>query len=190
MFGATEGVIQTSVGYAGGIKKHPTYQDLGDHTEVVRVIYDPTEIDYKQLLSIFRNNHNPSMHYQRQYWSIILYTSEKQLISAQECLQFLEKASSSTIHTKLVPFEKFIPAESYHQKYILQTHPWMIVAVNVQSAKELIESQICTKLNGFLAGYGRIDEFFEVGKRLGLNEKMITYVSNELKKSAVHTELL
>ena len=102
LFGATEGVIQTSVGYAGGTKKHPTYQDLGDHTEVVRIVYDPTEIDYKQLLSIFRNNHNPSMHYQKQYWSIILYNSEEQLIAAQECLQFLQKTSSSIIHTKIL----------------------------------------------------------------------------------------
>ena len=111
------------------------------------------------------------------------------MIAAQECLQFLQKTSSSTIHTKIVSFDKFIPAESYHQKYILQTHPWLIVAVNVQSAKELIESKICTKLNGFLAGYGTVDKLFKIGTRLGLNEKMITYVSNELKKSAIHTEL-
>ena len=137
------------------------------------------------LLSIFWKNHNPSITYQKQYWSAIFYQNEKQKMTAQESLHILRKTSNNEVHTKMIPFEQFFPAENYHQKYILQTHPWLVVAMKIQSGEELIHSHASTKVNGFLAGYGALDELPEVGKRLGLNEKMVEYVSGQMKKSAI-----
>ena len=176
------------MGYAGGKKKHPTYQNLGDHTEVIQIQYDPCKISFKQLLSLFWKNHNPSISYQKQYWSIILYINEEQKSVAQDFLQLYKKESLATIYTQIIPFEEYHHAESYHQKYILQTHPWIIVAVNVQSAKDLIQSQICTKLNGFLSSYGTHDELVEVAKTFGLNEKMVEYISREMTETTIIDE--
>ena len=176
------------MGYSGGTKKHPTYHSLGDHTEVVRIRYDPHKIDFNTLLSIFWKNHNPSITYQKQYWSIIFYQNENQKSIAQESLQVLRTTSMNETHTKIIPFHKFFPAENYHQKYILQTHPWLVAAMKIESGEELIKSHVCTKMNGFLAGYGELDELSEAGKGLGLNEKMVEYVSVQMKKSAIQNK--
>ena len=185
MFGSTPGVIRTSVGYAGGKTKHPTYQNLGDHTEVIQIQYDPSKITFKQLMSIFWKNHNSSIFYQKQYWSIVLYINEEQKSAAQDLLQLYKKESLATVYTQIIPLEEYYHAESYHQKYTLQTHPWLIVAVNVRSAKELIQSQVCTKLNGFLSSYGTHDELLESAKHFGLNEKMVEYISREMMKTTM-----
>ena len=163
--------------------KHPTYQNLGDHTEVVQILYDPCRITFKQLLSLFWKNHNPSIFYQKQYWSIIFYITEEQKLVAQDFLQLYEKESLATVYTQIIPLEEYYHAESYHQKYTLQTHPWLIVAVNVRSAKELIQSQLCTKFNGFLSSYGTHDELLEIARNFGLNDRMVEYISREMMKT-------
>src|ERR1700681_1834977 len=59
-----KGVTSTSVGYAGGKKDHPSYEDVCSdetgHAEVVEVEFDPAQISYDQLLDVFWSNHNPT----------------------------------------------------------------------------------------------------------------------------------
>ena len=43
---------------------------------------------------------------------------------------------------------------SYHQKYIMQKHEWLMSALNLKRGQELIDSVIATRLNGYLGGYG------------------------------------
>jgi len=63
-FRKLEGVIATAVGYAGGTKYNPSYEDVctdeTGHAEVVEVEFDPSQIDYNQLLDVFWSNHNPT----------------------------------------------------------------------------------------------------------------------------------
>src|SRR5687767_2806143 len=58
------GVYSTSVGYAGGFTPNPTYEEVCSgqtgHAEVVRVIYDPENIDYEDLLKVFWESHDPT----------------------------------------------------------------------------------------------------------------------------------
>ena len=46
-------MVRTRVGYAGGRKARPTYRDLGDHTETIEIDYDPEEISFEDLLTVF-----------------------------------------------------------------------------------------------------------------------------------------
>ena len=59
-----KGVLSTAVGYAGGAKENPTYEDVctdkTGHAEVVEVEFDPSQINYEELLDVFWSNHNPT----------------------------------------------------------------------------------------------------------------------------------
>lgn len=64
LFWQLDGVYSTSVGYSGGFTPNPTYEEVctgkTGHTEVVRVLFDPTQVALQQLLSLFWENHNPT----------------------------------------------------------------------------------------------------------------------------------
>ena len=78
-FAKLPGVLKTSVGYTGGIMPFPTYRRMGDHTESVRVYFDPSVISYDELLAFFWDSHSPLGCTSTQYRSAIWYHSEEQL---------------------------------------------------------------------------------------------------------------
>jgi methionine-S-sulfoxide reductase len=63
-FDKTEGVISTTVGYAGGEQKNPTYDEVCSgktgHTESIQVEFDPDKVSYAQLLDVFWKNIDPT----------------------------------------------------------------------------------------------------------------------------------
>jgi peptide-methionine (S)-S-oxide reductase len=127
----------TAVGYAGGTKDHPTYEDVCSdetgHAEVVEVEFDPEAISYEKLLDVFWANHNPTTPNRqgpdvgRQYRSVIFYHSPEQKAQAEASKEALEKSGkhSRPVVTQIEPAPHFWPAEDYHQKYLQkrgQTH--------------------------------------------------------------------
>jgi len=128
----TKGVIDTKVGYAGGTKKNPTYEEVSSgktgHTESVEVTFDPKVISYEELLDIFFQMHDPTT-LNRQgpdvgtnYRSAIFYLDENQKKLAEETKVKHLKNLGKEIVTEIKPLDKFWPAEEYHQKYFLK-HP-------------------------------------------------------------------
>ena len=175
-------MIRTRVGYAGGTSKRPGYEDLGDHTEAVNISYDPKKVSFEKLISLFWENHNPRTPTQQQYKSIIFHHDEEQRVIAQNSLLLAQKNTSIEIHTEIHPSVAYFVAENYHQKYILQQHPWLIVALQIQTGDEFIRNHVCAKLNGYLAGYGELEEFDIIAEQLGLSKKMIEYVGMQMIK--------
>jgi peptide-methionine (S)-S-oxide reductase len=131
------GVSSTAVGYAGGAKDNPTYEDVCSdatgHAEVVEVEFDPTEIAYTKLLDVFWSNHNPTTLNRQgpdvgtQYRSAIFYHSPEQKQQAEASRAALEKSGRfpRPIVTQIEPAPKFWRAEEYHQQYLRkrgQTH--------------------------------------------------------------------
>jgi len=122
-----EGVYSTQVGYAGGLIKNPSYEDLctgmTGHNEVVRIVYDPKVISYVDLLKLFWERHDPTTLNAQgndrgtQYRSGIYYYSEEQKAQAEKSKDVYEKALKAEIVTEIVPAPEFYYAEDYHQQY-------------------------------------------------------------------------
>lgn len=121
-----KGVINVESGYMGGELENPTYQDVKNgytgHAEVVRVTFNPSEVNYSTLAKLFFEIHDPTQSdgqgpdIGNQYRSEIFYTSEVQNITAKFTIAKL-KAMGYNVVTKLTAASKFYLAEDYHQNY-------------------------------------------------------------------------
>jgi peptide-methionine (S)-S-oxide reductase len=161
------------VGYAGGTKDSPTYRSIGDHTETLRVFYDPSVVSYAELLEIFWDSHNPAARpYSRQYMSIILYNSEEQRKEAVKSMKQREKLLGTKIITLIEKAGVFTPAEDYHQKYYLKNSSLMKDLTAYYSKEQgITDSTAAARINGYLAGYGTIEELQEEIDLLGLSKE-------------------
>ena len=131
-FWAVPGVWSTSVGYAGGTTPNPTYEEVCSgrtgHAEVVRVVYDPAQVSYAQLLKVFWENHDPTQGMRQgndrgtQYRSVVLTVSAEQQEQAEASRATYQEALSARgygeITTVIQPLERYWYAEDYHQQYL------------------------------------------------------------------------
>ncbi len=129
IFSSLNGVTEVLPGYIGGAKANPTYEEVctGEtgHAEAIKITYEPTLINYNQLLEIFFSSHNPTTLNRQgedvgtQYRSEIFYTDESQKELAKEYMNILseEKVFVDPIVTKLSRASIFYVAEDYHKNY-------------------------------------------------------------------------
>ena len=132
IFWQLDGVYHTSVGYAGGYTKNPTYDEvcsgLTGHTEVVRVVFDPKKLNLKTILIKFWEGHDPTQGMRQgndigtQYRSAIFLNNSKNLndvkTSKTEFQSLLHSAGFSEITTEIKNNIDFYFAETYHQQYL------------------------------------------------------------------------
>jgi peptide-methionine (S)-S-oxide reductase len=116
-FSRLPGVISTRVGYSGGTKSDPTYQDIGDHSESIEIQYDSGVISYATLLKHFWDQHTPTEQGKRQYASAIFTHNDEQMRLALESRDREQQKYGQKIITRIEPAGRFYPAEEYHQKY-------------------------------------------------------------------------
>ena len=124
------GVITTMVGYGGGKKENPTYQevctDTTGHAELVEITFDPAKVSYEQLLEVFWQNHDPTTRNRQgpdvgsQYRSVIFHHSPVQEAAARASKEKLDKSGKfrRPIVTEIAPAPPFYKAEEYHQCYL------------------------------------------------------------------------
>ena len=135
VFQHVKGVIGATSGYSGGAAKTAEYElvSTGEtgHAESVKVVYDPSQITYGQLLRVFFSvAHDPTQlnrqgpDHGTQYRSAIFYGSDEQKRIAEAYIAQLDQAKvyPSKIVTQVVPLQAFYAAESYHQDYAMR-HP-------------------------------------------------------------------
>jgi peptide-methionine (S)-S-oxide reductase len=125
------GVVDVVSGYAGGHTENPTYRQVCDgttgHAEVAQITFDPSIISFKEVLQVFFAVHDPTTMNRQgndvgtQYRSAIFYHDDEQKRIAEEVIKEVtaEGVYDDPIVTEVVPFEKFWPAEDYHQEYFL-----------------------------------------------------------------------
>ncbi|MEK7575421.1 MAG: peptide-methionine (S)-S-oxide reductase MsrA [Patescibacteria group bacterium] len=134
VFKMLRGVSSVLPGYSGGTIKNPTYDQVcggrTGHAEVIRLEYDPSLINYRDLLTVFFGSHDPTTRNRQgndvgtEYRSVIFYTTPEQKKVAED---FIAEINTSNEHgapvvTELAPLDIFYEAENYHQNYFA-THP-------------------------------------------------------------------
>ncbi|WP_280547664.1 MULTISPECIES: peptide-methionine (S)-S-oxide reductase MsrA [unclassified Halomonas] len=154
-----EGVLATTSGYSGGHTEDPTYDQVAaggtGHAEVVKVDYDPEQVDYETLLHVFWRNIDPFAE-DRQfcdkgapYRSAIFPMDAEQHALAEASRDAAAERFDQPITTEITDFEAFYPAEDYHQDYYL-------------------ENQV--RYRFYKSGCGRVDRLEEVwGDEAGAN---------------------
>lgn len=128
-FEKVEGVVDAVSGYTGGSVKNPNYNQVSagttGHVEAVKVIYDPSRVDYEQLLWVFWRTMDPTdaggqfVDRGAHYAGAVFYANEEQKKSAEASKQRLAENGpfDEPIVTEIRPLGEFYPAEEYHQDY-------------------------------------------------------------------------
>lgn len=129
VFEELKGVESAVSGYSGGRVPNPTYEQVctgaTGHAEVIQVTYDPAVITFPELLEVFWKTHDPTTLNQQgpdhgtQYRSAVFYHSDEQRELAEKYKQRLDESGAfdAPIVTEITKFQKFYPAEDYHQQY-------------------------------------------------------------------------
>jgi peptide-methionine (S)-S-oxide reductase len=153
VFQSFRGVDKVESGFAGGSLDNPTYDDVvgGDtgHAEVVRVVFNPSIISLKQILTIFFHAHDPTTKDRQgndvgpQYRSLILYSSDEQREVAEKVKNDISQTKlwgGKAIVTEVSALKAFYKAEEYHQNYYKNNsnRPYclLVVGPKVQKIKE------------------------------------------------------
>jgi peptide methionine sulfoxide reductase msrA/msrB len=129
------GILAIEVGYAGGKKTDVKYEEVSDgdtgHAESVRIVFDPAQISYADLLAKFYfRGHDPTQldhqnnDHGTQYRSEIFTTTPEQAVIAQQVKARVEKSGKwgKPIVTRIEPATTWVRAEDYHQDYLVK-HP-------------------------------------------------------------------
>ena len=132
LFWETNGVWVTAVGYAAGLTPNPTYEEVctgkTGHNEVVRIVFDPSQVSFAELLRMFWENHDPTQGMRQgndvgtQYRSGIYTSNDKQKEEAETSKKIYQQQINDRlkvpITTEIISEPTFFYAEEYHQQYL------------------------------------------------------------------------
>jgi len=158
VFQQLNGVIKVISGYSGGHIENPTYKQVctgtTGHAECLNIVYDPSVISFDELLEVFWEIHDPTTLNRQgndvgtQYRSVIFYHNEEQKSKAEKYKKELNTngAYPNPIITTLESFEKFYPAEDYHQNYFNEhgdaPYCQLVVRPKVEKFEKVFKSKL------------------------------------------------
>ncbi len=161
-------MLRTRVGYAGGSTPDPTYHDLADHTEVFQIDFDPSQLTYAQLLDEIWANRRGGRFYSRQYMEAIFPANAEQERVARERVGE---------RTPIITGARFYLAEDYHQKYHLRHDAILMRELADYSPRELTESTVAARLNGFVAARGSRARILDELPQYGLSRVAVEHLA-------------
>jgi peptide-methionine (S)-S-oxide reductase len=158
VFSDLKGVVSAVPGYSGGTVRDPTYEDVctgrTGHAEVVQVTFDPTQLSYHDVLTIFLTTHDPTTLNRQgndvgtQYRSVIFVHSPAQRTTAEAVLRQVAAAGiwRKPLVTEVAPFSAFYPAEEYHHNYFRRNperaYCQMIIAPKVAKFRKQYQDRL------------------------------------------------
>jgi peptide-methionine (S)-S-oxide reductase len=149
VFDDLKGVVSVESGYAGGHVANPSYKavctGMTGHAEVVQVTFDPSVLEYADLLRVFFSIHDPTTLNRQggdvgtQYRSAIFTQDEAQRAAAEAVIREISESKlwANPIVTEVTPLDKFYLAEDYHQEYFANNanQPYCRVVIEPKVAK-------------------------------------------------------
>lgn len=153
-------MLRTRVGYTGGTTIDPTYHDLADHTEAFQIDFDPAQISYDALLAEVWANRRGGRSYGRNQYMEAVFAGD----AAQE-----QAARARGITAPIITGAPFYLAEDYHQKYYLRNDSKLFGEFADYSPRELVDSTVAARLNGYIAGRGTPERLREEIESFGLS---------------------
>ena len=149
IFKMLRGVVSVLPGYAGGTISNPTYEEVSSgntgHAECIKIEFNPNEIKYDDLLTVFFGSHDPTIVNKQgndigtQYRSIIFYTTQEQKETAENFIKDLNQSNKegTKIVTEVVPLDRFYLAENYHADYYARNKsaPYCQLVINPKLEK-------------------------------------------------------
>ena len=153
VFSELKGVVSVVPGYAGGHTENPTYRQVcGDntgHAEVIKIQFDPNQVNYHRLLEVFFATHDPTT-LNRQgadrgthYRSIILCTNDDQKEQAEAFVRELDSSGSkgAPIVTEVVKLDRFYEAEDDHKQFYLNNPGSMYCQMVIRPKVEKVRGE-------------------------------------------------
>ena len=128
LFRVRPGILDTEVGYIGGVNDNPTYRNHPGHAEGIEITYNPDETSFKHILDYFFRIHNPTT-IDRQgndigssYRSAIFLQDEEEKTIVQDIIKIVNDSGrwEAEVATTLEPYTTFWAAEPEHQDYLVK----------------------------------------------------------------------
>jgi peptide-methionine (S)-S-oxide reductase len=153
VFKMIKGVTAVLPGYAGGHTENPTYESICSgitgHAEVVKVVYDPKEVKFRDLLTVFFASHDPSTLNRQgndigtQYRSVIFYETEDQKNEIEDFIKELNASNTegAKLVTQVEPLPTFYEAENYHKDYYAQNKSQSYCQIIINPKLEKVQEQ-------------------------------------------------
>jgi len=157
-----------------------------DHTETVRVEFDPHVVSYGELLEVFWDSHVATTKvHSRQYRNALFYTSEAQRLVAESERQRIQQLKKSPVYTAIEPAGVFYPAEDYHQKFYLRRNERLFTELrqSYPGEKALVASTAAARLNGYLSCNGSAKQLAAEIGALGLSPAGQRYLVDYVSKA-------
>jgi peptide-methionine (S)-S-oxide reductase len=155
VFSELKGVISVMPGYTGGFVPNPSYEAVSSgatgHAEVSKIEFDPKQITYNDLLTVFFATHDPTTLNRQgadvgtQYRSAIFTTNEQQKAEAEKFIQELDSNEpGQKIVTEVVPFQDFYAADESHRQYYLrnseQSYCQVVISPKIEKLKNKFDA--------------------------------------------------
>ncbi len=159
-FDALEGVQSVVSGYSGGFVKNPSYKEVctgrTGHAEVTRIVFDPAQISFAELLEVFWATHDPTTLNRQgndvgpQYRSVIFYHTEQQQRIAEASKEAAEESGTwnAPIVTEISPLVNWYPAEDYHQDYFANNPNQPYCSMVIRPKMDKFKARFAEKLKG------------------------------------------
>ncbi|QDT00672.1 peptide-methionine (S)-S-oxide reductase MsrA [Adhaeretor mobilis] len=160
VFRELRGVKGVWSGYSGGKVDNPSYREvtsgLTGHAEVIHIAYDPKQVNFETLLEVFFKTHDPTTLNRQgadtgtQYRSAVFFHDEEQQETAEQIKKKLDASGAfgDEIVTEITKFEKFFPAEEYHQDYFNLNPDQGYCRAVIQPKMEKFRKVFADKLKG------------------------------------------
>jgi peptide-methionine (S)-S-oxide reductase len=128
LFRVRPGIVDTEVGYIGGVNDNPTYQNHPGHAEGIEITYNPDETTFKHILDYFFRIHNPTTVDQQgndmgsSYRSAIFFQNDEEKKDAEDIIKIVDDSGrwEANAATTLEPYTTFWAAEPDHQDYLVK----------------------------------------------------------------------